>query len=72
MRCDRCDGDGRLLKCPACGHVNGIRNFDAGGADPGNLFCNQCHHEAEMDDLPCPECASTGEAINPDFVFQVP
>jgi len=44
--------DDILLQCPKCGHVEDIQGYDVLGADPGNLFCNQCNFEGVMIDVP--------------------
>lgn len=44
--------DSPLCLCPECGHIDTIENFDVGGADEGNLFCNRCHHEGDMEFTP--------------------
>lgn len=37
-----------LLRCPQCGHIDDTSGFDVLGADGDNLFCQRCHHEADM------------------------
>jgi hypothetical protein len=32
-----------LVACPDCGHKDSIQGFDVVGADPGHVFCTQCH-----------------------------
>jgi hypothetical protein len=34
-----------LYRCNKCFHITHEDGYDVGGADPGNLFCNQCGHE---------------------------
>lgn len=59
--CPMCDGRKTLSRCPRCGHQDGFLGFDVAGADGGNRFCTQCHHEDEMEDgAVCPRCAGEG------------
>ena len=39
-------GDVQMVKCPECGHVDDLDNFDCLGAD-GWVFCNACGTELE-------------------------
>lgn len=34
-----------LARCPLCGFVGDLDDFDVLGADEGNLFCNNCWNE---------------------------
>jgi hypothetical protein len=34
--------------CPECGHRDTLANFDVGGADEGNVFCNRCDSEVSI------------------------
>ena len=33
------------IKCPHCGEVEALNDFDVGGADEGCAFCSHCHRE---------------------------
>jgi protein gp37 len=41
-----------MVRCPLCGNIDSVDNYDVLGADEGCLFCNNCHEEVEPDDLP--------------------
>lgn len=34
-----------IFKCPQCGKEEDFDGCDVGGADPGCLFCTNCHCE---------------------------
>jgi hypothetical protein len=37
-----------LLKCPICGHIDNIDNYDCLGADDACVFCNECNTELAL------------------------
>ena len=40
-----------LLRCYLCGHAAPLDGYDVMGADPGNLFCNDCGGEVSAERL---------------------
>lgn len=38
---------GAIYACPKCSHRSTIEDCDAGGAEPGCFFCNNCNAEFE-------------------------
>lgn len=38
-----------LLRCPYCGAIASLQNYDCMGADDGCIFCNQCNKEISLD-----------------------
>ena len=42
------EGNIEYVKCPTCGNVTDIQNYDCLGADPDCVFCNQCHQEIQL------------------------
>lgn len=38
-------------KCPECGFIGTVDDFDVGGADPDKCFCNNCGAEVLLVDI---------------------
>lgn len=60
------DGEIILLTCPECGHTDDAQCFDAGCAEHGNVFCNQCHTEISFDDAHVLAIVKWGGPRRPD------
>lgn len=39
------------ITCPACGHTDIDDAFDVLGAEDDHVFCTQCHHEFDPDEV---------------------
>ena len=40
--------DEDVCECPECGFIGTADDFDAGGADDGMCFCNNCWREVKL------------------------
>ena len=40
--------DDTLVRCPKCGGLATLADYNAGPNDEGNVFCDLCHEEIEI------------------------